>query len=152
MTPFKFWRNVRELAQSDYSADPPHESLRKAYAIFRAEQTPSRLFRLRPAAAGMIRRGAEPARSVYELDAGRFVTLEPTPCEDGWRLSGFAAGIRDTNVLLFCGETLSETAMADGEFEFDGLAPGCYSMAFVREGDESRWICDLELGENPERT
>ncbi len=147
----EFWQNIRAIAQLDRSPEPPSSTLERGYGIFQPARKTASLLQLRPEFAGMIRRGAGSKPLIYEIDDRRFVQLEPVWEADGARLSGFVSGMGDPQVLLFRDERTAETTARDGEFEFDALPAGWYSMAFI-QGEESHWILGLSLGESPDQS
>lgn len=142
-----FWQRIREIAVLDDSIDPPESTVNSALDIFQPSPKSWRSFQLQPSFAGMVRRVSTAQKMVYELDDQRFVQIETTVDADGAKVAGFAAGIKDTKVMLLGGECVFEADILDGVFEFKSIPLGCYDMTFLSEG-ESLWIQELALGDN----
>ena len=141
-----YWQFIRDLAQRDESVEPPAASVSKAMEIFQPVLHREKVFRLQPAYAGMVRRAEPPRKLVFELGE-QFVQVEQYSDGQGVNLSGFVSGLEDTAVTLFGDESVFQTPVRDGEFEFKSLPAGCYDMAFDCKG-ESLWIPKLILGES----
>ena len=142
-----FWQQIRELSFADDSMDPPEPTINAALDIFQPTPKSWRAFKLQPSFAGMVRRASPARKMVFELDDQCFVQIETTLTQEGTRLSGFAAGLEDTRVMLFGEERVFEAELKDGVFEFQSIPVGCYDMTFLCEG-ESLWIQELVLGDN----
>lgn len=143
MEHWEFWHALRDVTQRDDSREVGTDTLLRADRIFQPRKRAGRTLSLRPALAGMMR-DAGPQNLIFEDTDGQFVELTHAPSEKGVVLQGFSAA-GDTGVARLFGEDAAfETSISDGEFQFEGLPDGCYTMSLDHEGAHF-WILDLSL-------
>jgi hypothetical protein len=142
-----FWKSIRTLARRDKSVDPPESAVNAVLRIFTPRATPERryLFQLQPSFLGAVRRDSAAKKFSYRLGDDMMVQMEALRESKGWRLSGFVIGIECAEVAIHGDSYFAETALVDGNFQFEALPSGTYALSFTRD-EEAFWITDL----NPE--
>lgn len=144
----EFWSQLKKITAADDHVEVPQACLESAFAIFQPPATKMprlNIFSLRPAFTGMVRRGEGAKKLFFELGEEHIVQLEKSWDDDGVHLTGFAHGFDEIPVVLYGQESVFETRIESGEFEFRSLPSGTYSMSFTDVDGEDYWIKDLEL-------
>ncbi len=149
MEPSHFWRCIRNIAQLDRSRTVPDDLVDRGASIFPAARGKSRVFRVKPPDGAQLRAGETTGgtKQVFEYRKDRFVELESCREANGFRLWGYASGMEEAPVRLFGEEIVFGSAIRAGEFEFQAVPPGWYTLAFDHQG-ESLWIPKLDLRES----
>lgn len=142
----EFWKALKRLMRADDHIPVPAASVQQALNIFQPPQKEVRpsIFRFRPAFLGAVRRASGNTKKLYELD-DHVVQLEQILGEGGASLTGFAHGFDDIPVTLHGQETVFQTTIDAGEFSFDDIPLGTYSLCFSQDGEAS-WITNIEVG------
>lgn len=141
----EFWKGLRKLMGRDDHTEVPEESVNRALEIFQTQTHfgSGSVFNLVPAFLGSVRRGQQSNKVLYELD-DRVVQLEIARNGDGFQLMGFAHGFDDITVVLHGKESVFQTELEEGVFEFDELPSGSYTLCFTVEG-ETHWLRGIQV-------
>ncbi len=143
----EFWTKLKRIAALDDHVEVPAATLDRALQLFQPPERMSlmtRIFALRPAFTGAVRRADADHKFFYQLGEQHIVQLEKSWDEEGVNLSGFVHGFDELPVVLYGQECVFETKVEAGGFELRALPKGCYHLAFTSEGEDF-WIRDLDL-------
>ena len=145
-----FWDNLHELTTIDQAVDVPASATAAALSIFQTveRKKTSNIFMLVPSAVGMVRRAGSVGKFFYELGDEYIVQLEISTQGRGIHMSGFASGFEYGTVQLHGEEFHLDTKLEDGNFQFQDIPEGNYSLSFSVAG-EDYWVTGLELGQQP---
>lgn len=140
-----FWDSILSLTKADTSVPVPRATYERALAIFQPETGRlNQVFSLRPAFTGMVRKGDQTRKLLYELGDEYIVQLERT-CEDaGVFLTGFVHGFDDAPVVLYGEECVFQASLDAGSFSFEAVPEGEYSLSFSH-GGKDYWVMGLQL-------
>lgn len=143
----EFWNQLKRITALDDHVEVPASTLEHALRLFQPPERlslRSRIFALRPAFTGAVRRADTERKLFYQLDEQHIVQLEKSWDEEGVNLSGFVHGFDEVPVVLYGQECVFETKIEAGGFELRALPKGSYHLAFSVEGEDF-WIRDLDL-------